>query len=76
MRIQARNLNLRHIANLQQSINASKLLELALVEDGDTVANVFGHFERVGRHEDGHTPAGQLLEKIFDHNDGRRIKQS
>ena len=40
--------------------------EFPLSDDADTVTHALGDFEDVGGEDDGHAPAGQLAEDVFD----------
>jgi hypothetical protein len=47
---------------------------LPAMDDADAVADVLGHGQGVGGHEEGHAPGGQIAEHVLDHADGHRIE--
>jgi len=45
-----------------------------MVNDSDTVTEIFGNLQRMGGHEDGRSAFGQFTEKVLDHSDSGRIE--
>ena len=64
-RAEAGGADFGHVADLQEAIDAAHLLQLALVQDGDAVANVLHVGQQVAAHQDGLAFVAELEDQVF-----------
>ena len=64
--VQARSANLRHVAHPQQAIDAAQLLQFALMQNRDPIANVLHVGQQVAAHHD-RLPLGLELQNQVLH---------
>ncbi len=57
--------DLGHVADLQQAVDPAQLLQLALVQDGDPVADVLHVGQQVAAHEDRLALVAQLEDQVL-----------